>query len=570
MSKPKLTICIVSKSEICSYTVVSLLATLNSQKLKEFFKIDVKMSIGQSDLPKARSIQLTEWFENAKQDELFLFLDADQTFLADDILSSYLYISQGNDVVCGAYAKKSGGMTVQPEFIVDFYRAKKGPLIYGSTGFMMITYEIVEKLSKRLRQLTLSETSKAYPFFYERVVDEEKYGVKDCWLSEDYSFCWLVRQISGKVYGYISPTIGHILPYIKLYSTPVIKDWPKNSIVVYCHTSPTPWSPLSLEKGLGGSETAIIKLTPYWVKAGFAVTVFCKCDKPGIYEGVQYRDKSNFNTNDNYDILIVWRDLRVFATNDLRARIKMVDLHDDVKDDYINDRLINTVDYFMVKSKYQGKVFKDVDEKKIKVIPNGGALKHDKTIQKDKNYIIYSSSYDRGLIYMLKYAWSKIKSECPDAYLKIFYGWNTFDLYHQNEKREFKNLMTELMCQDGVEECGRISQEELALEKSKANIHWYVGDFQEIDCISVRESASVGAIPVVADFAEVFREKEYCIKISGNPTEKDCQLAGAEEIIKLLRDEKYCEKIREEVLSYIPNETWESTANKWIEVFGDK
>lgn len=197
-SKPKLTICIVSKAEICSYTVTSLMSVMNSNTLKDFFDIDIQFGIGQSDLPKARSSQLTDWIKNAEEKDLFMFIDADQTFIPEDILTSYLYITKGNDVVCGAYAKKSGGMTVQPEFVVDFYRNKQGPLIYGSTGFMMINYKIVKDMTKILKQALATRDKFIYPFFYERIVDEPTFNVKDCWLSEDYSFCWLTRQIGGK------------------------------------------------------------------------------------------------------------------------------------------------------------------------------------------------------------------------------------------------------------------------------------------------------------------------------------------------------------------------------------
>lgn len=119
------------------------------------------------------------------------------------------------------------------------------------------------------------------------------------------------------------------------------------------------------------------------------------------------------------------------------------------------------------------------------------------------------------------------------------------------------------MAQDGVKECGRISQEELLKEKAKANIHLYTGDFQEIDCISVRESACLGAIPVVSKNVEVFAEKPYCISIEGDPRSKIMQEKTAEKVIEILKNPELAESLRQGPV----NETWENTALEWLKLF---
>ena len=46
------------------------------------------------------------------------------------------------------------------------------------------------------------------------------------------------------------------------------------------------------EKGLGGSESAMILLTKELAKIGFDVTIYCRCDKPGTYDNVLYKNLS--------------------------------------------------------------------------------------------------------------------------------------------------------------------------------------------------------------------------------------------------------------------------------------
>jgi glycosyltransferase involved in cell wall biosynthesis len=315
-----------------------------------------------------------------------------------------------------------------------------------------------------------------------------------------------------------------------------------------------------LERGIGGSELAVIKLADIWSRHGYTVTVFCSCDSPGMHGGVLYRSEKEFNPLDEYDIFIIWRSTELANILGPTARKCFLDLHDLVKPGQITGKNMTVC----VKSKFHASLLGDMPDNKVAVIPNGGALEK-QAVVKDPNYIIYASSYDRGLAYILKWAWPKIKRECPNAYLNIYYGWNGFDASQPDTEdvKLYKNTILELMAQDGVKECGRISQEELLKEKAKANIHLYTGDFQEIDCISVRESACLGAIPVVSKNVEVFAEKPYCISIEGDPRSKIMQEKTAEKVIEILKNPELAESLRQGPV----NETWENTALEWLKLF---
>ena len=53
-------------------------------------------------------------------------------------------------------------------------------------------------------------------------------------------------------------------------------NWDNNSIVIYSNFPfhVEDWSPLSLNKGIGGSEEAIIYLSQELVKLGYQITIF--------------------------------------------------------------------------------------------------------------------------------------------------------------------------------------------------------------------------------------------------------------------------------------------------------
>jgi glycosyltransferase involved in cell wall biosynthesis len=498
-----------------------------------------------------------------------MFLDSDHEFLADDVVRSARLL-ETNSVVCGVYAKKSGGIASQPKDIVSFYRNKEGELLYGSTGFMMISYDIVEKIAGYLqRPISTDPGILTFPFFYERIAREEEYfGDEEVWLSEDFSFCYLVRQVGGNVYGYISDTLGHIIPETKYVKIPESKKWPEKSIVYFCGTTPEKWDADSIKEGIGGSEQAIINLTRKWIDKGYQVFVYCNAKNTmKTIQGVTYVHYSQFSPHDEYNILILWRKggYDLLKSGKIVARKCILDLHDVVLD--IEKIIIDRCDYVFAKSQMHIRHIKDkVPAEKLYTIPNGGAIVSSRNFEKDPNYIIYCSSYDRGIAYILKWAWPKIKKACPNAYLKIFYGWDIFDKTRFTEDNKlFKRVICDLMKQDGVEECGRISHDKLLVEKAKANIHLYTGNYQEIDCISVRESASLGVIPVVSDFVEVFREKDYCLRIEGSPSTQSMQEKTADKVIELLQNPELANEMRAKVT--VPaSETWASVSNKWVEL----
>jgi hypothetical protein len=150
------------------------------------------------------------------------------------------------------------------------------------------------------------------------------------------------------------------------------KVWANDEICYYASFGQAhleQWGPANLETGIGGSETAVIRLSQEWAKKGYRPTVYCDCGKQeGLHDGVLYLPYYKFNPKDNFNIFIAWR------TPSLAGRIKckkfFVDLHDLwSQSEYVNK--VNKIDKIFVKSEFQRNIAKDIPDNKFIIVSNG-------------------------------------------------------------------------------------------------------------------------------------------------------------------------------------------------------
>lgn len=152
------------------------------------------------------------------------------------------------------------------------------------------------------------------------------------------------------------------------YSQP--KTWKSNEICYFANFGGKhfeKWDGSSLEKGIGGSETAVVQLSKHWTKMGYKVTVYCDPEKEGEHDGVLYLPYFKFNHRDNFNIFIQWRN------NSMQHKIKckkfLVDLHDVYSQKDYED--VTGIDKIMVKSNYHRELAPDVSDDKFEIISNG-------------------------------------------------------------------------------------------------------------------------------------------------------------------------------------------------------
>jgi hypothetical protein len=108
---------------------------------------------------------------------------------------------------------------------------------------------------------------------------------------------------------------------------------------------------------------------------------------------------------------------------------------------------------------------------------------------------------------------------------------------------------------------------EIIKEKQKSSFHIYLTDSpSEIDCISVRESALLGCIPLITR-ENVFNERiGKFFKMDRQNNEIESYKDIANDIVNMINDEKYTDNIRnelqEQALKVEPS--WNTVANEWI------
>lgn len=154
------------------------------------------------------------------------------------------------------------------------------------------------------------------------------------------------------------------------YSKP--KVWGENEICYYASFGGQHfehWSAKSLERGIGGSETAVIRLAQEWTKLGYKVTVYGDpALEEGEHDGVTYLPWYKFNKKDYFNILIQWRSN--FLAKEVNAKQFYVDLHDVWPSvDYVGTE--NLIDGIFVKSKYHRELGAEIPEKQFIYISNG-------------------------------------------------------------------------------------------------------------------------------------------------------------------------------------------------------
>jgi glycosyltransferase involved in cell wall biosynthesis len=346
------------------------------------------------------------------------------------------------------------------------------------------------------------------------------------------------------------------------------KSWPERSIVYYTGKTHEKWNPESLSRGLGGAQTAVIYLAREWAAQGYPVTVYAHCIQESVYQGVRYVNYQKFNPFDQFDLLILWRDRTLNLLKlPISAKKIWLDLHDFPYDASIfTEQTLKKLDRIWVKSNFQRQSLPHIPDHLFQIVPNGVASEMLNSRDQIRNLhrLIYASRYYRGLEQMLAFGWPLIKQAIPDAELSIYGGWSEPDNHPQ--RADWKRKMMDLMNQPGVVHHGRVGQDELLQEKSRSAIHYYACTFEEIDCISVRESVAVGCIPVTSNIA-VFTEKSYCVKVVGDPLTQEGQVAIAYKVIELLKNPDQLERFRHQFREQVQVETWDNIARQWLDYY---
>ena len=147
--------------------------------------------------------------------------------------------------------------------------------------------------------------------------------------------------------------------------------WGDKSIVIFCGQGYEEWGPHTLDKGMGGSEEAVIYLSRELSKLGYEVTVYGEVPhriwdntvEPKEYN-VHYLPWKEIDVRDEFNIFVSWRAPQYIEK--INAKVKLVDIHDVLPKQLVKNYPDVT---YLVKSLYHSDLLpEDVDRK---VIGNG-------------------------------------------------------------------------------------------------------------------------------------------------------------------------------------------------------
>jgi len=299
-----------------------------------------------------------------------------------------------------------------------------------------------------------------------------------------------------------------------------------DSIVYFCGSG-VEWDPT--HQNLGGSETAVVQLTKHWSIMGYKCFVFANVNPvKGDTTYYHYKDfKTIWPTIQPVETLIVWRTNGLIELmrqgielEELNCR-KLWDLHDIIMPFNIDiNHICKLFDNVMIKSSDHIQISKDLHShnkgldnlctNNFRIIPNGvlDIFFEKSEMKRQTLHFCYASCWSRGLHYILKYLWPQIRKAFPCAMLHAaFTQWcQPRDQFtsHPVGNYEMQRLLDH---SPGVINYGRVNINLIREIKTKCLFHLMpISVPAEIDCISIKESAVCGCIPLLADWG-VFKNR---------------------------------------------------------------
>lgn len=149
--------------------------------------------------------------------------------------------------------------------------------------------------------------------------------------------------------------------------------WGPKDITILCGQGYEEWGPHTLDKGMGGSEEAVVYLSRELSKLGWRVTVYGEVpeliqDEKGYVPGnaIHYLPWQEFDVRDKFNVFVAWR--APGFTERVNAKVKLADIHDIIPEEMVKPYPDVT---YMVKSKFHRDLYPKVPDDKFVIVGNG-------------------------------------------------------------------------------------------------------------------------------------------------------------------------------------------------------
>ncbi len=149
--------------------------------------------------------------------------------------------------------------------------------------------------------------------------------------------------------------------------------WKDDEIVIYCGPGFESWDYRSLSVGIGGSESAVIRMSAELAKLGWKVYVYGdpQPDAIGVHNGVVWLPYWYVNWRDEFNILVGWRNIALFDIPDLKAKRTYLWNHDIQNSLTYTPERVNKITKVMFLSKWHRDNVPTLQEDKAMITGNG-------------------------------------------------------------------------------------------------------------------------------------------------------------------------------------------------------
>ena len=314
---------------------------------------------------------------------------------------------------------------------------------------------------------------------------------------------------------------------------------------------------------LSGAEKAIVHIAKHLTRLGHIITI-CGPVITSLYDDIFYLHYSLVPSRQMVfisDILVIWTSIGLKFYHNFKKHFQTnriyIDLHTFQTREEMQLIPSETVSVFC-KSRFHYEYLYRLDQRhKYNLIPNGIEIEQidqylDSSIKRERYRICCASSLDRGIFEMLTQCWPLIREAHPKASFHIYYG--RLD-YMPNTV--FKQQLIEALQQPGIYYHDRVNLAELVSEYQKSRAYLYLTktDYDECDCLGIREAAYCGCLPVTLERG-VFPERPgHLIKY-----DSQSQQNAAKYIINLLNQEP------SDFILDKPELTWSQVATAWNQI----
>jgi hypothetical protein len=331
---------------------------------------------------------------------------------------------------------------------------------------------------------------------------------------------------------------------------------------------------ISLTSPMGGSEKAL----------SYLIDLFPKCYDIYVCGDIveEHVDNIHFIHSDKlkkiveeneFHSVIMSRYIELIVSNKFKCYKLYIWVHDTIirSLSFINNdaveiinNCIDKIDGCICLTKWHkehiSKMYNSPDlERKIFIINNGIEVNNfPKSINKIKNTFIYTSRSERGLKRVLE-LWESISKNITDAHLSI----SSYNLFPDPKNNDDIMIEKEIKKYSNITHLGKLNEKELYMLMNRSEYWLYPTDFYETSCITAMEMLKSRVICLYYPVGGL-------VDTINNHGVQLIKSQEVNQILSLIEDEKYKQKMITEGEKYADTCSWENRYKQWEEmIFND-